>query len=136
MIVSEVVQKPMWLGCFRQEKSQCRDCFWSCLKTNVIELLSLRQKPMLWLFLKLFGDQYDWVAFAKMKANIVIVYEVVWKPMWLGFFHQKESQRCDCFRRCSKINVIGLLWLRWKPMLWLFLKPMWLDFLGKCKSQC
>jgi hypothetical protein len=95
VIIFEVVQKSMWLNFLRKCKSQCWDFFQSCTKMNVIGLLSLRWKPMLWLFPKLFGDQCDWISFANTKANVEII-----------------------FQSCMEINVIGLLSLRQKLMLW------------------
>lgn len=106
----------------------------------MIALLTLRRKPMLWLFSRLFGNQYDWVASAK-----------------------KKIQCCDYFWSCSEYNVIGLLSLRWKLMLWLvsklfgnycdwvafakakanvaivsevIRKPMWLDCFRWGENQC
>jgi hypothetical protein len=89
---------------------------------NVIGLLLLRRKLMLWLFPKLFENQCDWVAFIKAKANVVIVFEVVRRPMRLGCFRQDESQYCDRLWSCLETNVIGFLSLRKKPTLWLFPK--------------
>lgn len=61
---------------------------------------------MLWLVSKLFRNYCDWVAFAKAKANVAIVSEVIRKPMWLDCFRWGENQCYGVSEICSKTKCV------------------------------